>query len=374
MSTLPSRSRERQWSAGERTKSRRGYRHPYGSLPLRFGFPVHDPCLYDVTQCTSYIDALAGYIFRSIGAGGLPAYHLSPASGEYVRTGTAARVIHALFALMLAGKCRNRRDWTVAAARGISHCLDTISNGQVNLPDHTGGWLANAILLAAASECGEETRNRCTDLFRGLVRLCRQSGWIGSGARRLGMQNDHDYLPGALVWALALFCRASGTPLPQRLADVRRFYGNRFREYPTWGSPWLAQGWSAVHDITGDPADAEVCFAAASWACERQLEHSGAFLETMSPDEPSFNAGFIAEGIAGAWRAAVKRSEHDRVRTYEHCWTRAAEFLTTLTLHQDDVFPFRHPHRAVGGIRCTVSRSGISESKVSHALHALVEG
>jgi hypothetical protein len=72
-----------------------------------------------------------------------------------------------------------------------------------------------------------------------------------------------------------------------------------------------AQGWGAVHDLTNDPEDAQIAFAAADWVISQQLERNGACLEDMSPDEPSFNTGFIAEGVAGAWRAAVAQNDRD---------------------------------------------------------------
>jgi hypothetical protein len=168
--------------------------------------------------------------------------------------------------------------------------------------------------------------------------------------------------------------RSTNTHLPINVSAARRFYGHRFREHPTWGCSWLAQGWGAVHDLTNDPDDAQIAFAAADWVISQQLEKSGAFLEDMSRDEPSFNTGFIAEGLAGAWRAAVAQNDHERARRYEHAWCKALGFVETLTLRGSDVFPFAVREAAVGGVRCTLSRASIRIDQVSHSLHALVEG
>jgi AMMECR1 domain-containing protein/orotate phosphoribosyltransferase len=343
-------------------------------LPLRFGFPAREPRRYDVDRCAASVDLLAGYIARAIDASGVPAYHLAPGDGGYTRTGTAGRVLHGLYALRIAGEARGRRDWMDAATRGVSRCLQHVRNGMIDLPDHAGGALADAVLLAAAAVCGLGRTPSCREVAGRVRGLVHDSGWIGSGAKRLDNPQDQEYLPGAAVWALATDCRVTDTRLPAALTAARHFYGNRFREYPTWGCSWLAQGWSAVHDLTGDGEDAALAFAAADWVAERQLEKNGAFLEDLSPDEPSFNAGFMAEGVAGAWRTAIRRNEAERVTRYEQCWRRAAEFLTTLTLEDTDVFPFRLPENAVGGVRCTVSRAGIRTDQVSHGLHALVEG
>lgn len=344
------------------------------ALPLRFGFPARAPLPATDEQAVAAIDSLAGYIYRAIGQEGIPAYHLSPNDDDYVRQGTAGRVIHGLYALRIAGDLRGRLDWQEAAANGVAHCLAQVRNGTIDLPRHIGGPLADAVLLSAASVCGLALSESCVQLLARVSSLLHDSGWIGAGAKHFDNHQDQEFLPGAVIWALATYCRVTKTNLPPAFAAARRFYGNRFCEHPTWGCSWLAQGWAAVHDLTADREDAEIAFAAADWVREFQLEKNGAFLEDMSPDEPSFNAGFIAEGVAGAWRAALAQNETERARRYSDCWREALGFVRTLTLEETDVFPFAVPERALGGVRCTISRSGIRIDQVSHALHALVEG
>jgi hypothetical protein len=344
------------------------------TLPLRFGFPAVEPVPPREQEVAPLIDLLATYIHRAVDANGVPAYHLSPNDRDYVRTGTAGRVMHALYALRIAGEARGRADWKAAASRGIAHCLTYVEHGTINLPGHVGGSLADAVLLGAASACGLGHTPACVTVAERVRALLHSSGWIGAGPKRLDNPQDQEFLPGAAVWAMATFCKSTGAALPPEVVAARRFYGNRFREHPTWGCSWLAQGWAAVHDLTRDCADAEIAFAVSDWVAERQLEKNGAFLEDMSPDEPSFNAGFVAEGVAGAWRAASQRHDHERASRYAECWSKAFGFLRTLTLDETAVFPFRAREKAVGGVRCTVSRAGIRIDQVSHALHALVEG
>ena len=342
-------------------------------LPLRFGFPVREARHYDEHECIAHIELLAEYIHRAVGPDELPAYSLTPGGEDYVRQGTAGRVIHGLYALRIAGELRGREDWKAAAVRGVACCLRNVQRGTVQLPNHVGGALADSVLLAAASVCGLAATPACAQVAGRVANLVHDSGWIGDGAKSLSNPQDQEFLPGAAVWALATFCRVTGSRLPDNLAAACQFYGHRLREHPTWGCSWLAQGWSAVHDLTGDRAHAAVAFDAADWAIGRQLEKNGAFLEDMSPDEPSFNTGFVAEGIAGAWRAALALGDDERANRYEDSWRRAAQFVATLTLHPGDVFCFTHPERALGGVRCTVSRADIRIDQVSHALHALVE-
>jgi orotate phosphoribosyltransferase/AMMECR1 domain-containing protein len=344
------------------------------AVPLRFGFPVHQPSSGNEDESAAAIDLLAGYVYRAIGPEGIPAYHLSPNDDDYVRQGTAGRVLHGLYALRIAGILRKRSDWQDAAADGIARCLRHARNGTIDLPRHIGGPLADAVLLGAVSACGLARTQTGAEVANRVTSLLHDSGWIGAGPKRLDNPQDQEFLPGAVIWALATYCRVTETPLPAALVAARRFYGNRFREHPTWGCSWLAQGWAAVHDLTGDRDDAEIAFAAADWVADRQLEKNGAFLEDMSPDEPSFNAGFVAEGVAGAWRAALRRNETERVGRYAGCWQKAIGFVSVLTLQEGETFPFALTDKAVGGVRCTISRAGIRIDQVSHALHALVEG
>lgn len=345
-----------------------------GVFPLRFGFPVRDAAATEANRSRASIDLLSSFVHRSVGPRGIPAYRLTPSDDDYVRQGTAARVLHGLYSLRIAGDLCLRRDWQEAATDGVGICLQHTAFGSIDLPQHIGGALADAILLAAASVCGLAQTQLGTEVANRVAGLIHDSGWIGSGTKRLDNPQDQEFLPGAVIWSLALHARATNSPLPNNLAAARRFYGYRFKEHPAWGCPWLAQGWAAVHDLTSEPKDAEVVFAAADWLVSQQLEKNGAFLEDMSPDEPSFNTGFIAEGLAGAWRTAIARKDDERTLRYEESWRKALGFVDTLTLHPADVFPFALPEAAIGGVRCTLSRASIRIDQVSHTLHALVEG
>ena len=77
---------------------------------------------------------------------------------------------------------------------------------------------------------------------------------------------------------------------------------------------WHPQGWEAIHRINPDPAIADHVFEIADWAIDRQLTKNGAFLEDLSEKEPSFNTGFIAEGMASAWAIARRAGDDARAR------------------------------------------------------------
>src|ERR1035441_5696479 len=137
---------------------------------------------------------------------------------------------------------------------------------------------------------------------------------------------------------------------------------------------WQPQGWRSIFNLTRDASQASFAFQAADWAVERQLEKNGAFLEDLSPDEPSFDTGFIAEGIAAAWGIALDCGDDTRAARYEQSWREAMQFMTTLMVYPEDTFGMRAADLAVGGVRCMLSRSDIRIDQVSHCLSALVEG
>jgi orotate phosphoribosyltransferase/AMMECR1 domain-containing protein len=342
--------------------------------PLRFGFPARESMPLDDAGADEQTNLLASYIRRAQDPDGLPAYRLAANQPGFQRAGTAGRVIHGLYSLFIAGRAAARTDWTDAARAGIATALATVGYGGVALPDHLGGPLADAVLLAAAAEAGLATSGAAVLLAGRVAGFIHPSGWIGAGPKRLDNPQDQEFLPGAAVWALCAWSRATGAPLPPNLAAARRHYGGRFDDCPGWGSPWLAQGWGALHQLSADPKDAALVFRVADWLCERQLNANGAFLEELSLNEPSFNTGFVAEGIAAAWRTALACRDTKRCARYETSWRRALGFVRTLTLQPGDGFAFPSPELAVGGVRCTLSRGDIRIDQVSHSLHALVDG
>jgi orotate phosphoribosyltransferase/AMMECR1 domain-containing protein len=336
-------------------------------LPLQFGFPVRGE--RDMPPA-DLMRRLGGYIARSLGHDGLPLYALDPATGETQRHGTAARVIHGLMALDLAGAFLGELSWQAAAGAGLRYCLDHVRDGKIELPGYAGGTLADAVLLRALARHGELRRHEAAQaLANRLQGLMRPDGRIGRVPKRLDWPEDHEFLPGALLAALADF---------GGVGDARQqiaWYAHRFAAVPGWGQAgWLPQGMAALYRALPDPEAACLAFAAADWALERQLTHSGAFLEDLCPDEPSFNTGFIAEGVAAAWEIALAARDTARATRYAAAWTAAMRFMTRLIVFPEDVFALHAGEAALGGVRCTQTRSDLRIDQVSHCLHALAAG
>lgn len=342
--------------------------------PLRFGFPDRTGAECDIAAA---IADLAAYIDRSLDRNLLPCYTLDPVTGTAEYTGTAARIIHALAALGMAGVELGRADWRERACGGLAYCLHHAPGGSLALPGFFGGAMAECVLLAAISGNPDLAASaRAQELARRVQSLFQPDGRVGTGPKRLNHVEDHDYLPGVALWALAGFARTTGIDLlPADLEPYLEWYSHRFRAVPHWGTVgWQPQGWEAVQRARGTCAGRKLAFAVADWAIERQLSRSGAFLETLSPHEPSFNTGFIAEGVAAAWALAVAYGDIERARRYKSSWRNAARFLNRLIIHPEDTFGMAASTAAIGGVRCMLTRSDVRIDQVSHWLHALLIG
>ncbi|CAB3749173.1 hypothetical protein [Paraburkholderia humisilvae] len=346
------------------------------ALPLRFGFPDRTARSEPPVETHTLIRLLATYIAHSVNADGLPCYLLLPASDDTQTHGTAGRAIHALMALDLAGRLLNEKTWLDTAQSGLRHCLEHVRDGTIMLAHCAGGTLADAVLLSAvAAHSTLATSAAARSIAHRLTQMLRPDGRFGSARRRLALPEDHEFLPGAALAALGRFAAVDPSALPSSLTASIAWYAYRFSACPGWGSAgWLPQGMQAVHLVTADPAAAQLAFAATDWCIERQLTSTGAFLEDLSPDEPSFNTGFIAEGVAASWAIALETGDTSRASRYAASWSNAMRFITRLVLFPEDVFAMRAGPIAVGGVRCTLSRSDIRIDQVSHCLHALVKG
>jgi hypothetical protein len=176
--------------------------------------------------------------------------------------------------------------------------------------------------------------------------------------------------------AIAPWLASRGEPLPyDRLRPQLAWQGEQFRATRSWPMVgWQPQGWAAVHRIGASPEVAVHVFEIADWAIERQLRKNGAFLEDLSEKEPSFNTGFVAEGIAAAWAIAIRAGDDDRAGRYQRSWAAAAGFIGSLTFTAADGFASRSGDDMIGGVRLTPSSARLRIDATSHCLHALLAG
>ena len=340
-----------QWSTF-RTTAWLGSGH--GLHRLRFGFPLHQS---DVNDHSATLELLATHIVAGLGPDGLPAYHFDPVKARTTRFGTSARLVSGLVALGKAGRFLKRDDLVAASQRGLLHCLDHVGRGptpgSLALPQQRNGILADCVLLEGVMAGGSTLADHpaVDSLTERVVSLLRPDGRICLRPVRLGVEQDHDYLPGAALLAAASAGLARRAAIrAETLEACLRWSRGRFRVLYPWGmAGWQPQGWAAAWRLSGHDDQAQFVFEAADWAVERQLAKSGAFLEDLGYEEPSANTGFLAEGIAAAWRVAVDLGDTERRDRYARSWLQAMKFLTTLVVLPQDTFCMAKPGRAVGG-------------------------
>ncbi len=344
------------------------------SIPVRSGFPVREHG--DGADEHDAIRALVGYTLRNRSPAGVPLYHLDPVSGRRTPVGTCPRQLHALLGVDRAGTLLGEQSWCAAAAAGFGSYLADHDPRPGGFAARTGGPLADAIAFAAlgAPEGPWSTHPAVRGIGARLLAAVRENGLIAARPVRLEVDQDLDFLPGAVLTALAANPdHLTAIPL-QAWPKLLRTHVHRFRVLRGWGQVgWQLQGWSAVHAHHRADDQAAFVFELADWAIDRQLETTGAFLEDLSPDEPSFNTGFIAEGIAAAWSTAVLAADADRAARYEESWRAANRFMRTLLIEPQDTFCFRDA-TALGGVRLTPSRADVRADSVSHWLNGLVTG
>ncbi len=342
---------------------------------VRSGFPVrgHD----DPDDPERDIRALAGFLMRNLDPGGIPVYRLDIASGTRTWRGTAPRQLHALMGLDRAGRLLRQPRWHEAAQRGFERYLADAHEGPGAFAVSAGGPLADAILVAAVGAATHPLSNHpaMVGARNRLRSYVDPFGRISVQPVRLGLAQDFEYLPGAVLTALAADRAVLDGVPPACLGRSLSWHRDRIRVLHSWGEAgWQMQAWSAIWRHHRSDDQAAFVFEMADWAIARQLDKNGAFLENLSPTEPSFNTGFIAEGIAAAWNLAEALGDSDRVKRYRASWRAANRFMRSLLVVQADTFVCRDPTVALGGVRLTPSVPHVRADSVSHWLNALVTG
>jgi orotate phosphoribosyltransferase/AMMECR1 domain-containing protein len=352
-------------------------RGAYGTHKLVSGFPERAPVSDTAREWGASSTLLANYLLNSLAPNGLPEYSYAPISGERVTQGSPARLVHALAALEEAGRTLRVSAWRDAGVRGIRHCLDNVvtepGKSALFLDGQTPSAMADCQLLAAAAACDPGAASSLAARVHGMF---QPDGRITDTPRGLGIASEHDYLPGAALFALAKY-------LEQRPNDVwlgglsrqLNWYRHRWRLLHPWGMVgWQTQGWAAMHKLTGDPEQASFVYEAADWALDWQHERNGAFITDLSPTGPSFHTAFLAEGIAAAWSVARRLGDEERAARYASSCDAALAFMRRLIIFPEDTFCMRDPARALGGVRNSLITSGVRIDFVSHTLFAYLHG
>ncbi len=349
---------------------------------MSFGFTDRTEVSHGPKQWPEDAALLGGYIQAHLMPDGLPAYSYWPVSGQRALQGSSARVIHALGALLRAGRQLGKEHWQDAGRRGLKLCLDHVKEhaqrpgaGICALPGRDISTMTDAILLYALSQ-DESLRlhEAATSLARGVRMLLQPDGRVSVRPRARGLDADHDYMPGVVLLALARWAHATGDhEFVGDVAPQLEWYRRRFRLNHPWGMVgWQAQAWAALHAVTRAQAHAEFVFEIADWALESQSEYHGAFLNELNPYGLGFHTGFLTEGMVASWRLAQELGESKRAARYRRSVEAALRFCQRLYLRDEDLFVVADPKLALGGVRGALSTSEIRIDYNSHCLEALL--
>ncbi|MFL6260773.1 MAG: AMMECR1 domain-containing protein [Thermoanaerobaculia bacterium] len=344
---------------------------------LWLGFPVRGERPRSEDEVRADVALLAEYLLRNRGSDGLPEYEYLPIEGRRIRNGTAARIVHALGALDEAGRFLEDPALSAAAREGLRVCVDHLGGAAgdaLDLPGLTAGSMAAATLLEVLAGLEDASLLApAAPLADRLLGLLRPDGRI---SERLTGAADHDYLPGAVLLALARYWMAGGERRGmERLDGAFEWYRRRFRMLQPWGMVgWQTRSWTALHALTGNPEHAAFVFEIADWALDWQHERTGAFLTDLHEAGPSFHTAFLIEGIADAWALALELGDGRRAEAYERSWREAVRFLDQLIIRREDTFCMVNAERALGGVRSSRANSDVRIDFVSHTLLALMQG
>ena len=354
-----------------------------GTVPHRFGFagPVDGPC--DEKALRADLELLGRYVDVNLLPSGLPLYAQTPVPGWKWERGSAARAIHGLLGLVLAGGVLGRGSWRQHGEEGIRRCLNAveISNGEtagtLKIEGLRCGPMADCLLLIAANRvrCEENSRHHVNAIAARVAAMLHEDGSVFPSWLPVRMDRDNDFLPNAAILALAMHYRKAPGALANRFDKSRHWQLRRFQRLHRWGQAgWLPQACAELYYATGDAVYANTAFEVADWCLDQQIEATGAFLEDFAPGGPTFNTAFIAEAIADAWGLALACNDPDRARRYEKSWHAALCFARRLIIRPVDAPCLPDAHRSIGGVRCSVTGSLVRIDFVSHLIIAIVKG
>jgi orotate phosphoribosyltransferase/AMMECR1 domain-containing protein len=346
-----------------------------GPVKQQFGFasPADN---FGAPDLLKDLELLGSHLQANLLATGIPCYARSPTMPWRWEKGTAARVIHGLQGLFSAGQVLGRQDWVAIATAGVERCLNSVrideqtGYGRLELDGYTSGAMAEATLLTASVDLGisthEEVRKALVDR---LATMIRADGSIHKDGERVRAERDNDYLPSAILIAVAAASRDADESL---LHESMSWQMRRFSRLHSWGQAgWVPQACRRLFARTGDRRYGDYAFEVADWAIDRQIERTGAFLTDLAPGGPGFHTAFVAEGVADAWFLADQDSQ--RRDRYQRAWWNAMRLVRALIVREEDQ-PTLADAAAVGGVRGGLNTSIMRVDYASHAIAAITAG
>jgi AMMECR1 domain-containing protein/orotate phosphoribosyltransferase len=360
-------------------------RHVDGKVHhCKFGYPVRPR--FDATNQAALEEMLAliaTHVKTSINETGLPEYMYNAGKNAHVPKGIAVRVMHAVVALLEAGKYLERKDLYETALNCLDEAKSTLEEVdgrlQMRLPVLDNGINADNQLVNGYVATGDPSKldESIHTLAEELRALVWPDGRVSSMPRNRKSTGDQEFFPGALLLTVARYAKAKGIPeFAEPLKASFPFYRKRWELLHQWGLyGWMPQAFAALYDVLPDPALPAFCLEMADWAMDWQHEKTGGFLaSSLDQSGYSFHTGFLTEGTADALRMALAVGDHKRARRYAHSWREAMRFTDRIVIRDEDTYCMVNAARALGGVRSNLTSSMVRIDFNSHVIMALVKG
>lgn len=253
-----------------------------------------------------------------------------------------------------------------------------------------------ALLLWACSEIDDAPADVQADadkLANFLRKRQRKDGSIDVSNSFRGDGDDppsaQAYYPGEALYAVVRSHHRK--PEPWKLDFVRKslpYYRNYWQDQPHEAfPPWMCSAFGEFFLVTGDVESADLVLEMADWCLA--LQHNGprevdrgwqggfgSFQQNQFfALEPGITTASFSEGIADAYRVAVKRKDGTRAQQYRRALDNAAPFLLTLQFTPQRTRHFTKEVGAqfLGGFRASLSDGSIRIDHNQHAVNALLQ-
>ena len=344
------------------------------------------------------IDGLSAWMLANLRDDGRMTYKYWPSRGSEARSDNTIRQFMATVALgRIAGRSGKEGD-KAAARSNLAYNLGRfyLDHNGLGTIIYEGKAKLGAMALAALAvlefrEAGilgpEDHQTEYEALIRGVMHLWQEDGAFHTFLLPRDRNDNQNFYPGEALLFLAALHRQTRDPvLAARFMASFRWYREWHRANPNPAFvPWHAQAYVMFHEDQPEPELAEFVFERCDWLLEMQ-QWGGSLHEDFqgrfySPAHPEYgpphasSTGVYMEGLADAWRLAIRLQDGPRAARYAQALRRGLRAIRQLQYRDrnTDAWYIAHPERVMGGMRTESYNNEIRVDNVQHCLMALLK-
>ncbi len=245
-------------------------------------------------------------------------------------------------------------------------------------PDGEASIALNAFILLTLLEVEDYPfRERwIEDLYQGLAGQQREDGGLNTFFGRT-TDKGKDFYPGEALTAIAAYAKKKkSTDAYAILERAFPYYSKYFRESPqTAFVPWQSQAYTTLYLHTKDRKYADFVFEMNHWIIDKhQILQSPRTPDSLGGfrSKPNFSSAAFLEGLACAFHLAKAVEDQMLIDKFENSTTLALRFCFQLQYDEHDVYGFKNPQSALGGIRTSLTDTHQRIDMSQHFMHALL--